>query len=66
MIGLHNPIFAGRIHPANIETIDANARFQTLREDYRHKTAAALTDLDKNVQDLEAKQATGKVLLAWH
>lgn len=47
---------------ADKKIAEAQAGFLKMREDYRHKTTVALTDLDKNIEVLEgkAKTATGK------
>jgi hypothetical protein len=47
---------------ADQKIADAKASFMKLREDYRHTVTSHLTDLDKKISDLDAKEktATGK------
>lgn len=47
---------------ANKKIAEANANFQKIREDYRHKLQSDLNDVNKDIAELEAKSArlTGK------
>jgi hypothetical protein len=40
---------------ADEEVAKANANFQKIREEYRHDTTQKLVELDKEIQELEAK-----------
>jgi chromosome segregation ATPase len=43
---------------ADRKIAQAQADFAKLQEDYRHAVASTLTDLDKKIRDLEAKDTT--------
>ena len=45
---------------ASRDTGAARADFEKTREDYRHARAAELSDLDKKIADVEAKEKTAK------
>lgn len=45
---------------ANKDIASARADFEKTREDYRHSRALDLSDLDKKIADLEAKEKTAK------